>query len=172
MWKDILATVAPTIATALTGGNPLAGMTVRWLMKKVLGTDEGKTEADLEQWFEGATPENLQQLKKIDNDFKLEMRKLEIDVYKTDAADRASARTFGSNTTIAPQVILSVVYTGAYVLVLYLFMTGQVNIDPQYQGLFNTVLGILTAAQMQIMNFWFGSSSGSKQKTAHMADNL
>jgi hypothetical protein len=33
---------------------------------------------------------------------------------------------------------------------------------------FNMVLGVLTAGQVQIMNFWFGSSSGSKDKTSKL----
>jgi len=36
--------------------------------------------------------------------------------------------------------------------------------------MFGGLLGVLSTAQIQIMNFWFGSSSGSKQKTAVMAN--
>ena len=35
-------------------------------------------------------------------------------------------------------------------------------------GVFATILGVLTAAIPQILNFWFGSSVGSKEKTSGM----
>jgi hypothetical protein len=43
-------------------------------------------------------------------------------------------------------------------------MSGDVEIAANLQSEFNIVLGVMTAAQAQIMQFWFGSSSGSKAK--------
>jgi hypothetical protein len=48
-------------------------------------------------------------------------------------------------------------------------LSGQVIIPPDIKDMVMTLLGIMTAAQAQIMNFWFGSSSGSKEKTSKLA---
>lgn len=53
------------------------------------------------------------------------------------------------------QVVLSAVFIGGYFLVLWLFMKGQVGVPETYKDSFLTVLGVLTAGVMLILNFWF-----------------
>lgn len=53
------------------------------------------------------------------------------------------------------QVMLSVVFIGGYFAVLYLFMIGKVSVPEAYKDAFLTVLGVLTAAVMTIVNFWY-----------------
>jgi hypothetical protein len=69
------------------------------------------------------------------------------------------------DTTILPQVSLSIIYTLGYFYLIYGLGSGTITIPESVAQPFNILLGIMTAAQAQIMNFWFGSSSGSKQKT-------
>lgn len=165
-WTDVIKTVAPTLATAL--GGPFAGIATKWLAGKVIG-DESASEEDVERWVMSANPTQLLELKKADQAFALEMERAGIDLERIAAEDRSSARGMAIATGFGPQIILSVAYTGAYAMVLYLFMSGQVHVSDSHLGLFNTILGILTVAQTQILNFWFGSSAGSKRKTEAMA---
>ena len=102
-------------------------------------------------------------------EFQREMRKLDIDLEKVHADDRSSARQMATSRGVVPQLTLSVIYTVAYGFVLWFFLSGQVIVPLDQKTLFGSLLGVLTAAQIQIMNFWFGSSSGSKQKTDAMA---
>jgi hypothetical protein len=48
-------------------------------------------------------------------------------------------------------------------------MSGSIEVGESYQSMFNGLLGVLSAAQIQVVNFWFGSSAGSKAKTDQMA---
>ena len=66
---------------------------------------------------------------------------------------------------------MSIVYTAGYFGVLFMFMTGHLEVPEPYSSMFSGLLGVLSAAQVQIMNFWFGSSAGSKRKTEVIARN-
>lgn len=46
------------------------------------------------------------------------------------------------------------------------------TIDPEMREIATYVLGILSAGLVQIMNYFFGSSAGSKAKTDQMAGIL
>lgn len=166
-WKTIVRSVAPTLGAAL--GGPIGGVATKFLADKFLGNSDA-SEAELEQAIIGATPEQLATLKKLDNDFAIQMKKLDIDVFKLEVEDRKSAREM-FKVNIWPQVTLSAVFVIGYFWVLYLLVSNATikNMAAENQALFGilaTVIGVLTAAIPQILNFWFGSSMGSKEKTA------
>lgn len=162
--KGILQTVAPTLATAV--GGPLGGVAVKFLADKFVGGDTGQ----VEDFLMAASPEKLAELKIADKDFQVEMRKLDIDLEKLNVQDRASARDLAKSKGIIPQVTLSVVYTVGYFAVMFFFITGKIQVPPDSKVMFGGLLGVLSTAQIQIMNFWFGSSAGSKAKTEAMAN--
>ncbi len=160
-WKRTLATVAPALATAL--GGPLAGMAVN-VATSALGIDP--SESSLSEIVLSGNPDALLILKEADNSFKIELKRLGIELAKIDQEDRDSAREL-SKVNMIPQIILSTLYTLGYFVVMYQFVTGDIVIQSESATAFNILLGVLTAAQTQIMNFWFGSSHGSKQKTKY-----
>jgi len=169
-WKDTLSTVAPLIASAF--GTPVAGLAVQAGLAALGIKPDVKVEkqqTQLEEALVSATPSDLLKLKKADYEFKERMEELGVEVQKLNQKDRVSARDLAKSSGVIPQVILSVVYTISYGFVMYMFMTGGVNVQDGQQVLFGSLIGILTAAQIQILNFWFGSSSGSKEKTKHLA---
>ena len=157
-WIDTLAKVAPLVATTL--GGPLAGMAVK-MATEALGVEN--TEDALESAILSGSPEVLLQLKQVEANLKLELKRLDIEEDKVAADDRSDARGM-AKINMLPQIILSTIYTIGYCAVLWQFVTGDVVIPAESSGTFNIILGVLTAAQTQIMNFWFGSSSGSKSK--------
>jgi hypothetical protein len=154
-WREVLAAVAPTLATAL--GGPLAGTAVAIIGRKLLGKDDA-TEDEIAQALGSASPETLLQIKGADLEFKRAMKELDIQ-------DRQGARKLAIDTGIAPQVILSSIYTGGYFWLMGSLIGGEVVIAQDIQALVFPLIGVMSAAQIQIMNFWFGSSSGSKEKT-------
>lgn len=158
-WIKTLATVAPSIATAI--GGPLAGVAVK-VATSALGIENDPKV--LEDALLVGDPDTLFKLKSAENDFKIEMKRLDIDLARIDGQDRSSARDMAKQ-NMMPQVILSTIYTLGYMVVMWLFLTGEVSIATDVKTLFGSVLGVLTAAQVQILNFWFGSSHGSKTKT-------
>jgi len=61
---------------------------------------------------------------------------------------------------------LAYIYTaGFFFLSMYVMMYG---VAPESKDLVNTLVGILSAGQVGIMSYYFGSSSGSARKTEMM----
>lgn len=168
-WKSTLSKVAPMLGAAV--GGPFGGMAASAALS-LLGIEpkKGKEESQLKQALVAMTPEQAIQLKMAEKNWLATMTELELKEEDLHAKDRASARDMASKTTIIPQMSLSVLYTVGYIAVLYMFLTGGVAIADATRSEFNMILGVLTAGQVQIMNFWFGSSSGSKEKTSKLKE--
>lgn len=165
-WKKTLAAVAPSIATAL--GGPMAGVAVS-IAAKALGMDPAKTdEGALQAAIMSGDTNILLKLKEADQNFKIEMKRLEVDIHRIDSTDRDSARKLAMAKGLIPQVIISSIFMCGFVWVLGLIFNGEV-IPEEMREPAMYLLGILSAGIMQIMNFWFGSSSGSKEKDLNMA---
>lgn len=160
-WKDIVKTIAPTLGTAL--GGSMGGAATKFLADKLLG-DSSADVSEVESFVLGASPEQLATLKKLDHEFKLEMKALDIDVFELEVKDKDSARgLFKIN--IWPQIILSTVFVLGYFGILYFLLHNNAETPIISNPVFTTILGVLTAAIPQILGFWFGSSLGSKEKT-------
>jgi len=165
-WKEIIGTVAPGIATAL--GGPLAGMAVTTLAS-ALGVEAN--EKTIQSVITSSSPEILLKLKEAELQFQKDMRAADIDIERISASDRASARDLAIKTTLTPQVILASIFIIAFSMILYLVFTGEATIKEMMEPAMY-LLGILSAGLGQIMNFFFGSSSGSKEKTSALAKGL
>ena len=163
--KSLLAGVAPLLGTTI--GGPMGGVAMKFLADKFTDGDTGS----VEDFLLSANPETLQALKIAELEFKQEMKKLDIDLEQIAVDDRSSARDLAKERGITPQIILSVVYTTGYFGVLFMFMAGYLHVPVEYSSMFSGLLGVLSAAQIQIMNFWFGSSAGSKRKTEALTDS-
>lgn len=162
--KGLLGVVAPTLGTAV--GGPLGGVAMKFLADKFTGGDVGK----VEDFVIGASPEQLKELRVADHQFQKEMKELDIDLERISAEDRSSARDLAKTKGIWPQVAISLAYSLGYFGVLAAFMGGHLDVQEAHSSMFNGLLGVLSAAQIQIMNFWFGSSAGSKAKTQALAN--
>ncbi|MGB0849306.1 MAG: hypothetical protein ACPGSM_21400, partial [Thiolinea sp.] len=127
------------------------------VLSRVLLGKEHAEEAELEAAFLSANPDQLLKLKEAEYQFERDMAEIGF-------KDRNSAREL-AKTNMFPQVVLSTVYTAAFVLVFVEMLHGEVQYSIQQTTLINTLMGVLTAGQVQILNFWFGSSHGSKRKT-------
>jgi len=165
-WKSIVSSVAPVIGGAV--GGPFGAMAAKAGLSALgISPESGNEEAQLQSAIENASPQDLLMLKQANQQFKKDMKSLDVDVLKIDAGDRKNAR--GMPGAKNAQIALSIAYTVAYAVVVYNFMMGNVHVQENQQVLFGSLIGILTAAQVQILNFWFGSSSGSKDKTAALS---
>lgn len=153
-WQEIVKAVAPKLGAAL--GGPMGGIATKFIADKFLGNPDA-SEEELELAISGATPQDLTRLKEIESQY-------EIEVLKIAAQDRDSARNLAIETGKTPQIILSSAYTIGYFAIFMGMLGSYFTIPEEQESLFLTLFGSLTAAQLQIMNFWFGSSSGSKDK--------
>ena len=75
--KNLVSTVAPTIGTALSG--PLGGMAMGKIAE-VLGVSNDQK--SVQQAIKNATPEQMMELKKAEQEFEAQMKKLDVDVFK------------------------------------------------------------------------------------------
>lgn len=162
-WKSILSTVAPGLATAL--GGPLAGVAVRTLSQVLLGTADGSPEA-VEKAVLAADPAMLAQIKQAELQFQKDMKALEIDLARIDAADRDSARRREVDTrSYAPAVLATVVVIGFFGI-LWALVSGKAIMPKEYELLVGGLIGTLGSAVIQVFNYYFGSSAGSAAKQA------
>lgn len=160
-WKQIVKQVAPGIGTVL--GGPTGGMAVKFLAETFLGNGEA-TEEEVAAAIQNATPDQMLQLRKLDQEFELKLKQLGLDREKLVVDDRKDARQI-LKTTIWPQVLLSGVFILGYFLVMGLLIGNPaVEYGDRVFGILNTVIGVLTGSIPMILQFWFGSSLGSREK--------
>ena len=150
--KGVIGAVAPTIGTAL--GGPLAGQAMS-MVSQALGCKNNPK--DVEKAVQNATPEQLVELKKLDNDFEVKMKELDVDLFALETADIQSARSMFSKDWTAR--IIGIVVIGGFMGYIFL-----VTIQPPEQNseaLINLVLGYLGGLASAIISFYFGASHTS-----------
>jgi len=160
-----LATVAPMAASAF--GGPLAGVAAQKVIG-ALGLSPDTTKTELEAAIVAATPDQLLAIKKAEQEFIADMKRLDIDVIKIQAADRASARDREVKTgdSWTPRVIAGIII-GLYCYVQWFLLSGIV--DHSMEAFVLRSLGTLDAAVGMILGYYFGSSVGSAQKNEILA---
>lgn len=169
-WKKTLASVAPALATAL--GGPLAGMAAGVAVKALGGEDQGETD-NLKQVAAAVAsgdPNVFVKLQQAEQEYLLEMEKLDLEHERVHQLDRASARDLAKTTGTGPQVTISALYSAGYFGLVGAMALGYVEVLPSYEDLLREVVILLGGAQLLIINFWFGSSAGSKAKTDALAN--
>ena len=139
---------------------PFGGMAGKFIAD-ALGTDV----ESLPDAIAGASPETMLKVKNADIEFKIKMKELDISEEQLHADDRGNARDLAVKTSIYPQVVQSVLYDVAFIMVCYYLFSAEVSYTEAQLALISYVMGILSAGLVQVNNFWFGSSSGSKEKT-------
>ena len=156
----LIGSIAPTIATAL--GGPVAGMAVKAISGALFG-HENASEDDIMAALANPNGDQLAALKKIDADFKVQMKSLDIDLERISEADRDSARNMEIQTRDwIPRVLAVGVTLGFFGIVGYILHYG---LPPTGGEALLMLIGTLGTAWTSVMGFYFGSSAGSKQKT-------
>ena len=166
-WKNLVATVAPWIGTAL--GGPLGGAAVG-AISDALGLSE-KTEASIKAALSGVTPEQMLALKNADQAFALQMQELGFkqvaDMEALAAGDRKDARDMQKTTRSWVPATLSLIVTLGYFGILAGMLGGVFNVTDSEALLI--MLGSLSTAWGVVMAFWFGTTSDSGRKTELLA---
>ncbi|MEL7487953.1 MAG: hypothetical protein AAGJ87_12145 [Pseudomonadota bacterium] len=157
--KRAIAKTAPGIAHAL--GGPLAGAAVEALSKAVFG-DVGAQEDELEAAVAAATPDQLLALKRADAEFKIALRRAAVDEQRIHAGDRESARRRqAAMRDWTPSVLGALIILGFFVVLAA--MLSQ-TLPPGAETEFSIMLGALATMTAAVVNYFFGSSAGSKEK--------
>ena len=169
----LLKTIAPTLAAAL--GGPLAGMATAWVAKKVLGK-ENATADEVSKMLAGMTsPDDLLRLKQAENDFKMKMEELGVDVFALEVKDRVSARDFGVKSKVGGnmQAVIATIVIAGFFYTVWMVLTGSLDIqDANKAVLIGTIIGYVSSKADTVLSFFFGSTQGSRDKTTELSSAL
>lgn len=169
--NDFLKTIAPTLASALLG--PMKGVAVASITK-ILGLDGG-TVADVSKAIADGniTPEHVAEIRKLElqyqNDEKergFRYAELALKEKEVDANDRDSARKRESAVQDKTTRNLAYLIVGGFLGMVGATLGGWTQVDSVLAG---TLIGYLSAKAEQVASYYFGSSSGSAQKSADLA---
>lgn len=163
-WKELIRSVAPSLATAL--GGPLAGVAVREIAGKVLGKPAA-SEDDVAAAMAMASPETLLKLRELDQQFKKDMATLGVELEKLDAGDRANAREREKALKDWVPSALAVTNASAFFVLLFLMLSRA--IPESNRSAFDILLGMLGGNMLTVMTYYFGSSRGSRAKDELLA---
>lgn len=167
-WKDVIGSVAPGLAGAF--GGPLAAAAVKVIADKVLGRPDASQSEVIEALSSGAlTGDQIVALKSAEQQFQIELERIEYAREAAAMADTASAReqtvalaeTKSSIAWAAP-VISTVIVSGFFACVALLFIIER-TWDERTANLLNVLFGALIPGFSQVCNYWLGSSAGSKR---------
>jgi Fe2+ transport system protein B len=153
--KNIVGAVAPTIGTAIAG--PMGNMALGKIAE-VLGCPADHK--SVEKAVQNATPEQMIELKKAEQEFEVQMKELDVDVFKLEAQEKQHARTMFSKDWTA-RIIGLVTIAG---FLGYIFLVTLQPPEQNSEALINLVLGYLGGLASAIISFYFGASHTSDKK--------
>lgn len=165
---DWMKQVLPTLATAL--GGPLAGGAVAFFAEK-MGLSEQTKEAVI-QAVQGASPEQIAQLKQYDIELKKMYVEAGVKLEEIAAADRDSARKREVAAGDKTPRNLAYLYGLAFFAVIFAQIMMGVNGVIMPSGVEKTLdmlLGVLTGMVLGSKEYFFGTSAGSEAKTRIIA---
>lgn len=156
---QVLRSVAPTLGTAIGGPfGTIAGIA----LSKVLGTDPSKPDL-AEPALLNATPDQLLALKKAEEAFALQMEQLGVAKEKLVYDDIASARAREATVKDHTPAVLAYFVTAGFVGTLaFMLVAGKPAIGGDA---LLVMLGSLGTSFACVISYYFGSSSGSADKT-------
>ena len=79
-------------------------------------------------------------------------------------------QTTMSSGILLPQLLLSTLFIVAYAALVYVIVIGDVETSASTMPVLLIIVGSLTSSMTSVMSFWFGSSSGSKEKSRNGKD--
>jgi len=147
--KNIVGAVAPTLGTAI--GGPMGGMAAN-MIADVLGVPNDQK--SIEKAIQNATPEQMLELKKAEQQFEIQMKELEVDVFKLETQDKQNARGMFSKDWTAR--IIGIATIGGFLG--YIFLVTLQPPEQNSEALINLVLGYLGGLASAIISFYFGAS--------------
>ena len=104
-----------------------------------------------------ATPEQMLELKKVEKDFEVKMKELEVDVFKLEVQDTQDARSNFSKDWTAR--IMGIATVGGFLG--YIFLVTLQPPEQNSEALINLVLGYLGGLASAVISFYFGASNSN-----------
>jgi F0F1-type ATP synthase assembly protein I len=148
-------------------GGPLAGIAVKALSAKLLGRDDG-TEAEVAAAVQALGPQDLIRLREIEADLVKTLADNEIKLESLATQDRDSARRRAIEMRDYTPNVLAFVVIGVFGWMLDRLMNGaSLGADANVAFM---MLGTLTTAVGQALNYFYGTSRSSADKSKVIAN--
>lgn len=161
--KRAIAGAAPSLARAL--GGPLAGAAVEQISRAIFGAPDND-EKRLSEQLSQASPEQWLALQQAEREFVRALREVEVEEQRIAAGDRANARMRQTDMEDWTPTMLGALIIAGFFVVLGAMVTR--NLPPGAETEFSIMLGALATMTAAVVNYFFGSSAGSKEKTRLM----
>jgi len=193
-WKEVagkITKVAPVLGSILGGPAGAAAGGVISLIGSLFGLSEAETTPDMISQIITQDPQSLLKFKELEMTHKIKLEELLIErekvkieedqMYLQDIQDARRRQVDVEKATGKKDVnlyVLAWTYIGGYfvttIMMTFLAFTNNVPIAmPNYMVfLLGNLFGTLTAGVMAIVQYFFGSSRGSGEKTAIMVDQF
>lgn len=162
---DWLKNIAPTLGMAIAG--PLGGAAVSILAEKLNMSE--KTEKAVTDFLHASPmqPDQIAAIRHAELEFQKFLEQNKIDIAKIHNENTQGARAMLEATRSRTPEILSFIITIGFFGILSYMLTMEAR--PGEPLLI--MLGSLGTAWIAVVNFWFGSSSGSVRKSELMAQS-
>lgn len=162
-WNSILKTLAPTVASAVLG--PLGGVAVA-AIGNILGVSDA-TQDKIAKVITTAnlTPEQIGKFKELELEYQENERERNFKYAELVFQDRDSARKANvAGNTQRPLFWLSLfLLAGTIGTEGVVLFHGYPDTIPEM--VVGRVLGLMDAVAMMVLSYWYGTSSGSAEKT-------
>lgn len=162
--RNAIANTAPRIAGAL--GGPLAASAVTALSRAIFG-NEYTGEAALGAALENMSADQIVALKHAELEFEAALAAAAVEEARIAAGDRASARARQQGLRDIAPTVLGGLIVGGFFAVLGAMVTRRLPTGAESE--FSIMLGALATMTAAVVNYYFGSSAGSKEKTRLIA---
>jgi hypothetical protein len=163
--KRAVAGAAPKIAESL--GGPLAGAAVAAIARAIFGRDDVPEEA-LADAVANLSADHLIALKRAENEFQIAIRNAAVEEARIDAGDRASARERQKALDDQTPSILGGLIIAGFFLTLGVMVARRLPEGAETE--FSIMLGALATMTAAVVNYFFGSSAGSREKTRLLSE--
>lgn len=177
-WKDVgnsIVTIAPALGGLLapvTGGVSAGIGTGIAVLGKAFGLGENPSPEELKTAIAVDKDASLK-IMIAENEFKLRQRDQDIDEMKALLADTQSARTrqvesekATGNRDVNLYILAWTIVVGFFALLAFLL---KIPVPPDQNGVIFMLFGALSTGFGQVLQYFFGSSKGSAQKTELLA---
>ena len=168
--KKILGKVIPVAASVASSG--LLGGSVAKSITDILGVGRDASDTDIEAALAKASPEQLVELRKLETQVTLQAEQLGFQRSELIFKDKDSARKREMTVRDKTPQILAFLITGALMGVILILMLRGADIDSGIAHVLSVLVGYLGAGFQTMLTYYFGSSAGSKEKTAALGEAL
>lgn len=162
--RRAIAKSAPKLAEAL--GGPLAGSAVAAVSRAIFGSETAGEDA-LGDALGSLSADQIVALKRAELEFEAVLANAAVEEARIDAGDRASARARQQALRDGTPTVLGGLIIGGFFVVLAAMVMRRLPVGAETE--FSIMLGALATMTAAVVNYFFGSSAGSKEKTRLMA---